>query len=246
MKNEIYSVVVSRCVVNKKWHIAKEVVVNRLYYVNNGSAVIRNGSKEHVLMAGHIYLFSQCNDIKSISANNFDHTYFDFTSSIIYRPDVFTEIDAQDNSLMGYFSLVNMLIAEKEKYTSVLKGLLESVLEYINITYKPPILKNNIITMAMNCIYEKSSTITTSELAQKLNINECHFIRLFKKHMGTTPMKYIYSYRLADGMQLLDMGKSVAESAELCGYESASAFCVAFKKQYGISPSDYKQKIESQ
>ncbi len=236
MENSVYYFYSSRSTVNGKWKTPKQYIFNRLYYVNSGTAVIYNGKCEHRLIEGHIYLFPQCNDFEPISAENFDHTYFDFTSKTIYRPDMFTEINSSENNFDDLFKFINTLITQ-EKNSAALHKLLEGILDYINRRYEIPILKNNIVISAINYIHDNSSSVTTEELAKKLNINKSHFIRTFKKYIGLTPMKFIQSYRLAEGMNFINMGKSVAEAAQLCGYESPSAFCVAFKKQYGTVPS---------
>ena len=232
--NNIYEFVYGRCTMNGSWQIIDDSRLNKLYYVNNGYAKIHNGSKEYMLTAGNVYLFPQCNDIKAIDSENFDHTFFDFISRDVYRLDVFAEIKGLDD----YFSFANRLIKAGKKHNTALGTLLEGMIEYINTEYKIPMLKNEILIKAVDMIYQKGGMITTQKLAERLNINESHFIRIFKKNMGTTPMKYIQSYRLAEGMRLLKEGYAVSDAARKCGYESPSAFCVAFSKKYGFVPSE--------
>lgn len=207
--------------------------------MNSGSAVIINGGKRRVLTPGHIYLFPQCNDCQPLESNAFDHTFFDFTSNIIYDNNMFIEI-AADDCCTYIFSFVNAIISHKNSYNATLLKLLEAVLEYINQKFDAPVLKSNLLVDVMSYIYKNSATVNTSELANKFNLNKSHFIRLFKKHIGTTPMKFVYSCRLAMGFRYLKEGKNVCEAAELCGYTSATAFCVAFKKQYGVLPSEMR------
>lgn len=63
----------------------------------------------------------------------------------------------------------------------------------------------------------------------------------FKKEVGLTPLEYMTRLRMKKARGMLSgmgaTGYTVAEVAELCGYENALYFSRVFKKQEGVSPS---------
>lgn len=65
----------------------------------------------------------------------------------------------------------------------------------------------------------------------------------FKKEVGLTPLEYMTSLRMKKARAMLGgmgtAGYTVAEVAELCGYENALYFSRVFKKQEGMSPSAF-------
>ncbi len=64
----------------------------------------------------------------------------------------------------------------------------------------------------------------------------------FKKHYGKTPMKYITDLRISKAKELLlNTTASVAQVAEMCGYENVYYFSNTFKKETGISPLKFRQ-----
>lgn len=69
--------------------------VNRLYYVNAGSAVLHLGNRTFPLRAGKIYIFPQTRDLHATDAVNFDHTYFNDFHSRVLRYGSVTEIDGE-------------------------------------------------------------------------------------------------------------------------------------------------------
>ena len=79
-----------------------------------------------------------------------------------------------------------------------------------------------------------------SEIAAQINISQDYFSRLFKQSMNLSPHQYIIRQRLKLAMQLLDRGKSVAQTAYLCGFSNQSHLYKAFYRHFGITPKAYQ------
>ena len=101
-----------------------------------------------------------------------------------------------------------------------------------------------ILTPALKFLKENFShpDITNSALADKCNISEVHFRRLFREYMEQSPKQYILSLRLKKAKQLLAVGDmKIWSIAESCGFESTAHFCRTFKSQFGITPIEYRK-----
>ena len=58
-----------------------------------------------------------------------------------------------------------------------------------------------------------------------------------------TPLQYILSLRISNAQSLLETTKyNVTEIASIVGYENPLYFSRIFKKQVGLSPSEYRGK----
>ncbi len=59
---------------------------------------------------------------------------------------------------------------------------------------------------------------------------------------GETPSNFFRTYKLNRAAELLKSGKyTVAEVADKCGFSTQSHFSVVFKKQFGVTPTEYKE-----
>ena len=69
-----------------------------------------------------------------------------------------------------------------------------------------------------------------------------HFHRVFTARVGESAASYIRRLRMERAGRKLRMGAvDLTEVALAAGYESHAAFSKAFKGQYGISPSEFRQ-----
>jgi AraC family transcriptional regulator len=69
-----------------------------------------------------------------------------------------------------------------------------------------------------------------------------HFHRLFTAHVGETIATYVRRARMLRAGRKLRMGAvDITEVALAAGYETHAAFSKAFKRQFGISPSEFRQ-----
>ena len=242
--NNINLYTYGRSTVEGQWNIDKSRIVNRLYYVNSGTATVLNGTSEHTLTAGNFYIIPQCKEFQPIDAIGFDHTYFDFYSARVFRPDRIISFSGSKFSASAFFEHINSLLDSKprESIKSVMEQYLSGFMSLIESECKELyFISESSLTYAVSLIHSEYQNITTSSLAKKLNLNKSYFIRLFSSSMGMSPMKYIRAVKVAHGKELMRNGKSVSDAAELCGYSSPSAFYNAVKEELGVPPSKLKE-----
>lgn len=79
------------------------------------------------------------------------------------------------------------------------------------------------------------------ELARVAGLNEFKLKAGFKELFGQTVFGYLSDYRLADAKaQLLERRKTASELAFELGYSSVQHFSTAFKKKFGVSPTQLR------
>lgn len=85
--------------------------------------------------------------------------------------------------------------------------------------------------------------IDIDTLARMSYISKDHYIRLFKKSFGNTPLQYINSLRIKRAEILLTTSSmTVKEIASTVGYYDHSYFIRIFRKKLGLTPLQYRQK----
>lgn len=86
-----------------------------------------------------------------------------------------------------------------------------------------------------------NTEINIEEYAASRGMSVSWFIRVFKQYVNTTPMQYIVSIRIANAQILLETTNyNVTEIGSIVGYDNPLYFSRIFKKQKGISPSEYR------
>jgi len=86
--------------------------------------------------------------------------------------------------------------------------------------------------------------ITLPELAEVVNLSPSHFSRLFNDEMRISPVAYLIRLRLEKAAKLLVTSfLSVKQVMASVGYGSRHSFSYHFKKQFGLTPSDYRKRF---
>ncbi|NDW12604.1 AraC family transcriptional regulator [Bacteroides sp. 214] len=89
-------------------------------------------------------------------------------------------------------------------------------------------------------------SITLAELANTSCLSEDHLIRLFKKDVGCTPLKYINGKKMERAqLLLLTTDLSVREIAMEFSIDNISYFNRMFKQHTGNTPSEYRNTRHS-
>ncbi|WP_275288415.1 GlxA family transcriptional regulator [Halomonas elongata] len=80
-------------------------------------------------------------------------------------------------------------------------------------------------------------------LADELGFSWRRLERLFARHLGQTPLHFYQERRLAHAHQLLiDTRHSIMDIALASGFASASSFTRAFRRRYGLTPSQLRRR----
>ncbi|WP_164997214.1 AraC family transcriptional regulator [Clostridium minihomine] len=88
--------------------------------------------------------------------------------------------------------------------------------------------------------------LSVGALAKHYQVNENRLSYLFQKYSGMGPGNYLIAYRLNRAKELLlNFSLTVSVVAKSVGYTDPYHFSRAFKKQFGISPSEFRNKFKN-
>lgn len=103
--------------------------------------------------------------------------------------------------------------------------------QFLNKTSK--IIKENL----------QKGEFTVEELGELIGLSRVQTYRKIKKLTGMSASEYVRLIKLKVSLELIKTsGKSISEISYEAGFSSPSYFAQCFKKQFGISPSDYAKK----
>jgi len=105
-------------------------------------------------------------------------------------------------------------------------------------------LRDKQISAALNLMYQQPDVQwTVARLAAEVGMSRSPFATKFTSLVGEPPLSYLTKWRmsLAAGY-LRDEQISVREIAERVGYDSQASFTNAFKRNFSMSPREYKER----
>lgn len=103
---------------------------------------------------------------------------------------------------------------------------------------------NDIIAVQAFLEENVSEQFTVSSLALRHNMTERTLLRRFKHACDITPRQYLQNLRIEKARKLLETtNSSIEKIVSAVGYEDMSSFTRLFKKQTGLSPSQYRAKF---
>ncbi len=89
--------------------------------------------------------------------------------------------------------------------------------------------------------------ITLKELAENGHLSEYHFHRLFRKFSSETLNQFITRVKMERSGIFLAVNQdiTITEIAYRYGYCDASSYCKAFRKHFGVSPTEFRKEQDS-
>jgi AraC family transcriptional regulator len=86
--------------------------------------------------------------------------------------------------------------------------------------------------------------ISLAALARLVGLSGCYFCRAFRQSFGVPPQRYQLMQRIERAKTLLAKhAASVTDVSLSVGYNDTSAFCTAFRRVTGLTPSAYRRNF---
>jgi transcriptional regulator GlxA family with amidase domain len=91
--------------------------------------------------------------------------------------------------------------------------------------------------------YERADIV--AELVQHSGLPKRTFDRRFRSATGYSPLAYVQALRIEEAKHLLETGtQPIEEIAREVGYTDLASFRRLFRRQAGMSPGDYRRKLQ--
>ncbi len=133
-------------------------------------------------------------------------------------------IEAVEQWLYGLHRNVRSVLADRNQQHSVAKAL--EAEEYIAAHYAER-------GLSLGCI------------CQALSVSKSYFSPLFKAHTGMTFVEYLTNFRMERAKELLCASNMKGyQVAEKIGFTDAHYFSLTFRKQTGMSPTEYRESVQ--
>ena len=150
-----------------------------------------------------------------------------------------------------FLAMIQELKLCKDDYEELLANYLRQLLIMIHrlIISKPrgkSMFVMNEIDAAVQYFHSNyNKSISIEEYATAHNMSVSWFIRSFKEYTNTTPAQYILSLRISNARTLLEgTSCNISEIANIIGYDNPLYFSRLFKKQCGMSPSEFRRRLQ--
>ena len=131
----------------------------------------------------------------------------------------------------------------KDRYQ--ISGRLYQLLMAVMSTRKAAqVTTSSLLGNAISMVDRHSSDhqFNVSGLAKALDCSREHVTRQFRQATGVSAGDYITQHRLGTAARLLRQGnRKLAVIAEQSGFASANYLCRAFRKRYGVTPSQFRR-----
>ena len=86
--------------------------------------------------------------------------------------------------------------------------------------------------------------LTLKELADRVHLSDHYLGQLFKSITGKSFLKYLTQVRMENAIRfLVNPVLKVYEISEMVGYTDPKQFMKVFKRTYGCTPREYRQKV---
>lgn len=238
------------------WHESIEMI-----YIVEGVCTVHCGLKTITAHPGEIVIIN-CNELHHFEAQTESTTYHCLivnqlipeTFGVPINEVLFENKITSATLVTLYNQIVCELVAHQDFYQLAVKTqftyLIIQLLRhhtYHATTDTSSVPQDSKIRMTKEAILyiRKNLTVpfTLEDICHHVGFSKHYFCHVFKEITGQTLTQYINYSRCEYAKQLLGSGQyTVAETAEMCGYNHLTYFTKNFKRHVGKSPSAFKSK----
>ena len=156
-----------------------------------------------------------------------------------------------------------ILVDLEEKITSLFK--IDIIIESSLLSNDPMKIKETFNKLKSNVLEKSKKTpivlevekyiekyygdedLSIEKVSNKLGISQTYLTRLLKKELGMNFIDYLTYIRIKNSIELMkEPSIKIYEISRLVGYSTQHYFSSVFKKHIGMSPNDYRMRINNE
>ena len=248
MSNDLHT---SRFVLETDADVMSQAVIldaNRMILVERGEGeFLFNGSA--VAFSSGSLIFGFCGEtLTARKCNNARYLYIDFEGTRCGALFFRFGIDAQHRRFEGFNGIIpfckeSLLTAQAENTDITAESVLLYVFSRLSVNRYA---QNDVIRIIIKYTEEnfRDPELSLSLIADDIGYNAKYLSHFFKEKTNTTYREYLRSFRVKYAVSLFELGiSSVKNVASLSGFSDPLYFSNIFKKEIGISPSEFLANI---
>lgn len=209
-----------------------------------GSFEFENGSIIHY-REGEVVAIPPRERHCNVSKEGFTNIHLTIEDPALPYRGAFRIGDDSERNLRGAFAQAKYYhLADIKKRELVLTALGELIISYM-IVYRSNSELSEPVEQIRDTIIRNYTRpdFALGEAIRKMPFHYDYLRKLFKKELGATPLEYMTNLQMKNAETLLTAmwanEYTVAQVAQMCGFEDALYFSRVFKKYFGCSPTNF-------
>lgn len=217
---------------------------HELIYFNKGRVFTHIGDKSYEVSEGTFVIIPRKVRHDEIRYTDTQTVCLIFTSDDEVKQEIFT--DKSGEVLAHLMQMNKEARAKPYKFREILDFKLQELyvlIERIKISGES---NSKDFRYAINYLSDNyKGKVDFYSLAKGLNMSYSYFRHRFKQITGLPPQAFLIKRRLKEAEKMLIKGElNCTEIAYYCGFSNSAQFTDMFKREYGISPKDYRKSFK--
>lgn len=218
----------------------------------DGMGIVKIEGQDEIVVKPGTLLFFEHSKVRRYNCNGekWDFWWFEFASNggLGFPQNELIIIETLEDESANCKACLELLrinnLASNRVASATFSLMLSQWMLYFenNKNYNPH--RESIEKMLADLNANLDSKLTVKEMANIVGLCERRFRQVFETITGLSPIKYIELLRMRTAEALLNNTKyTINEISLSLGYTNQFYFSKAFKKVYGISPSQYRKNV---
>lgn len=221
-------------------HLLWEIIVNL-----SGEGTVTADGKNYPFKEGTVICIPpRVSHFKQASEGCFTDLYLQFSGQLLDSvSEPFSIEDDDTRTITLLVETMQRIYTKKKNYQPICDHLLKAVTELLSARFEADLEPSieHLTTMMATGFSDADFSLAT--VVEQSGYCADHLRRLFKKHLGVSPLEYLTSLRLNYAKKLLlknaDLNHTVTTVAAMSGFSDVSYFSRLFKKYTNSSPLEF-------